>query len=195
MDIEELKTMVPMESLLSSLGFEPGRKGRTRCLVHGGDNPTSLSYNSDTWHCFSCGRGGDKIDLVMEALGVDFQGAVRHLAGCAGISTKDVKLKPAGKTTHYSLADLEKDLECIGRKLEDVLLNRLRCLQADLRAGRIALVDYYTRLHIIEQDLADLDEAKTVLASWLTEVRENHSDHWEAVVWQPLKRLCENSGL
>ena len=59
-----------MEAILHALGFKP-HNGRAACLLHGGDNPTAFSYTDEVWFCFACGSKGDKIDLVMEATGLD----------------------------------------------------------------------------------------------------------------------------
>ena len=62
--IEVLKAEISIEDYLHDHGVEV-RRNRARCVVHGGDNPTSFSINPEKqlWHCFSCGEGGDLIDL------------------------------------------------------------------------------------------------------------------------------------
>ena len=70
-----------METLISALGGEPGRNGRTRCFLHGGSNPTSFSYTEEgLWYCFAEGKGGDAVDLVMEARGCSRREALEFLA-------------------------------------------------------------------------------------------------------------------
>ena len=70
-----------MESLISALGGEPGKHGRTRCFLHGGTNPTTFSYTEDgLWYCFAEGKGGDAVDLVMEARGCSRKEALEFLA-------------------------------------------------------------------------------------------------------------------
>jgi len=70
-----------MEILISALGGEPGKRGRTRCFLHGGNNPTTFSYTEDgLWYCFAEGKGGDAVDLVMEAKGYSREEALKFLA-------------------------------------------------------------------------------------------------------------------
>jgi len=52
--------------ILSQLGIKPGRRGRTACPIHRGDNQQAFSYDDDKgyWHCFRCNKGGDAVRLV-----------------------------------------------------------------------------------------------------------------------------------
>ena len=83
----EIAALVPMDTLISELGFSLNmRTRRTRCLVHGGDNPTAFGWTVDgLWHCFACGRGGDRIKLVMEVRRCSFKNALSYLAILAGV--------------------------------------------------------------------------------------------------------------
>jgi DNA primase len=62
--IQTLKAEIAIEDYLRRRGVEP-RRGRARCIVHGGNNPTSFSIDPERqrWQCFSCGERGDLIDL------------------------------------------------------------------------------------------------------------------------------------
>ncbi len=62
--IEAVKAVASIENYLRVHGVEV-RHGRARCIVHGGDNPSSFSIDSERqlWYCFSCNEGGDLIDL------------------------------------------------------------------------------------------------------------------------------------
>jgi DNA primase len=62
---EELRARISIEDYLRSRGVEV-RRNRARCIVHRGDNPQSFSINPEKglWHCFSCGSGGDLLDLA-----------------------------------------------------------------------------------------------------------------------------------
>ena len=87
-DPREISALVPVTVLLRALGFElNGRARRCVCILHGGSNPSSFSWRDDgRWHCFSCGRGGDRIALVRAARSCGFRQAVEYLAQLAGIS-------------------------------------------------------------------------------------------------------------
>ena len=62
--IESLKDEISLEDYLRGQGVEV-RRSRSRCIVHGGDNPHSFSINPEKqlWRCFACGHRGDLIDL------------------------------------------------------------------------------------------------------------------------------------
>ncbi|MGM0575079.1 MAG: CHC2 zinc finger domain-containing protein [Myxococcota bacterium] len=83
-------------ALARRLGARPGRavngKARCACIVHGGDNPTSMvlghGVHRDGWHCFGCGAGGDVVDLHRAVPGPAFVDAVRDLAARAGVEVE-----------------------------------------------------------------------------------------------------------
>lgn len=87
-DVRGVAGLVAMPVLLRSLGFQVNeRTRRAPCLLHRGSNPTAFSWRADgRWHCFSCGKGGDKIALVGVARQCSFCEAVRFLAALAGVS-------------------------------------------------------------------------------------------------------------
>jgi DNA primase len=62
--IKVVQAEVSIEDYLHDQGVGV-RRNRARCLVHGGDNPTSFSIDPERqrWHCFACGESGDLIDL------------------------------------------------------------------------------------------------------------------------------------
>ena len=89
--IQVLKEHAPLYNIHKEFGFPPRRfqyKYRSRCLLHGGDNPTSFSADLERgiWQCFSCGRGGDQITFLMEILKCPFSEAIQALAFRAGIN-------------------------------------------------------------------------------------------------------------
>lgn len=54
---------------------------RMACPLHGGTNPTSFTvFPDNTWFCFSCNKGGDIINYVMESKGLCYDDAVQQLA-------------------------------------------------------------------------------------------------------------------
>lgn len=55
---------------------------RSKCPLHGGDNPTAFSINIETggFYCHSCGaKGGDLLDFIRLRYKVDFRGAAKML--------------------------------------------------------------------------------------------------------------------
>ena len=89
-DAREVAALVPMVRLLESFGFVVNeRTRRAPCLLHSGSNPAAFAWREDgRWHCFGCGRGGDRITLVREARRCSFREAVEFLAILAGVEYK-----------------------------------------------------------------------------------------------------------
>ena len=57
-----------------------------RCPLH--DERTgsfTITVSKQLFHCFGCGAGGDALELVQRHLGLDFVGALEHLARRAGV--------------------------------------------------------------------------------------------------------------
>jgi hypothetical protein len=82
--IEEARAKVSVLELAEHLGAElkpSGKELRGCCPIHGGDNPTSFVVDAEAgrWHCFSCLRGGDVIELARYAWNYE-----RHEAPMAG---------------------------------------------------------------------------------------------------------------
>lgn len=87
-DVREVAELVPMPRLFEALGIEANlRARRTRCVIHGGSNPTAFAWREDgRWRCFSCGASGDRIALVRAVRQCGFREAVAFLAHIAGVS-------------------------------------------------------------------------------------------------------------
>jgi hypothetical protein len=70
-----------ISNILSWLDIPAGRRGRTRCPIHCGDNSQAFSYDDEqgVWFCHRCGIGGDAVELVKKSLDTDFQGALKWL--------------------------------------------------------------------------------------------------------------------
>jgi CHC2 zinc finger len=83
----DVSQLVPMPRLLEALGVAVNQyTRRAPCILHGGSNPTALSWREDgRWHCFSCGRGGDRIALVRAVHQASFRKALGFLARLAGL--------------------------------------------------------------------------------------------------------------
>jgi DNA primase len=70
--IEAAREQVSVVELAEHLGTElrpSGKELRGRCPIHGGENPTSFAVDAEAglWHCHSCGRGGDVVELARYA--------------------------------------------------------------------------------------------------------------------------------
>lgn len=58
------------------------------CPAHGGGSRTpciSVQPDKGTWHCFSCGEGGDAFDWLAKVHGMDFETALEEMSRRTGI--------------------------------------------------------------------------------------------------------------
>ncbi len=81
---ERVRDAVDMVDLVSSR-VELKRAGVNRltglCPFHDERTPSfGINPAEKVYHCFGCGAGGDAITFVMETEGLDFKGALEHLA-------------------------------------------------------------------------------------------------------------------
>ena len=87
-------------NLLEHYGFDPslvnGDLIRSKCKIHGGDNPTAFVINTDTslWYCHTgdCG-GGDMFTLVEKMENLSFHDAVKWLSKFFNISIEGLEIK------------------------------------------------------------------------------------------------------
>ena len=64
-----------------------GREFWGNCPFHNEKTPSfHVRPHLQTWHCFSCGEGGDVFKFIMKKEQFEFPEAVRYLAGKAGIT-------------------------------------------------------------------------------------------------------------
>jgi hypothetical protein len=118
-----------IESVLRELGVQPGRHNRSRCPIHGGDNPTALSFDDEkgVWYCHRCGVGGDVIDLVENALKTDFKGALSSL-GVSG-SRKPRKHRLKAVRQREAVDRLKQWGRHTGRQLRSQFFKRTRIIR------------------------------------------------------------------
>jgi hypothetical protein len=84
-DLIESARSVRIEDEVARLRLQLKRVGQSEfvgsCPRCGGRDRFGVNTRKQVWNCRGCGRGGDVIDLVQLAAGVDFLEAVRELAG------------------------------------------------------------------------------------------------------------------
>jgi len=133
--------MIPREALpsisdvLSRLDIPPGRRGRTLCPIHRGENRQAFSYSDEKaqWFCFRCGIGGDAVKLIERALDTDFKGALTWLGIKPGIPPKP---DPAVERRRKARAGLKEWSRQIGKELRDEFYVRELYITAALRRLR-----------------------------------------------------------
>ena len=83
----EILDRVKVADIVSALGVPLPRRGnRTRCPIHKGDNLTlSINEQKGVWHCFGCGEGGGKVQLVRRALNLEPRRSLEWIGGLAGM--------------------------------------------------------------------------------------------------------------
>lgn len=76
---------------VSDAQARPDGTYRCACMLHGGDNPQSLTFFPDTnrFYCFACGAHGNIINFVMERDCCTFDQAVHTLCDDFGITVED----------------------------------------------------------------------------------------------------------
>ena len=133
----EILDRVKVADIVSALGVPLPRRGnRTRCPIHKGDNLTlSINEQKGVWHCFGCGEGGGKVQLVRRALNLEPQRSLEWIGGLAGM-----QLAYSDGAEYQKRAAQIKAAEQEGRRLiewrEDVI--------ESLRIGRGAVqIVYY----------------------------------------------------
>ncbi len=90
-NIEEIKNKLSIVDIIGLYTEIIDRSGRkvVRCPFHANGNertPSCIIHEeSNTFHCFGCGKSGDIFTVVMEKEGFDFQSAVEFLAQRAGV--------------------------------------------------------------------------------------------------------------
>ena len=66
-----------------------GRYLKGLCPFHTEKTPSFYIFpDSQRWHCFGCGKGGDLFNFVMEYEGLDFRAALEELARQAGVELR-----------------------------------------------------------------------------------------------------------
>ncbi len=87
--VEQIKSRLNIVEVVGSyIKLErAGRHLKARCPFHHEKTPSFfVSPERDSYHCFGCNRGGDIFSFVEEIEGVDFLGALKILAGRAGVT-------------------------------------------------------------------------------------------------------------
>ena len=80
--IEEVKYRNPIESVVSSyVNLKRSGSNMTGlCPFHNEKTPSFFVFNNtETYHCFGCGAGGDVITFIMNAENLDYPSAVEFL--------------------------------------------------------------------------------------------------------------------
>lgn len=79
--LEMIKARWPMRAVLAGAGSTEDKPGYFKCPLQPAQGSGSLHLrDAETrWYCFSCGRGGDALDLIAELRGVALPEAIKLL--------------------------------------------------------------------------------------------------------------------
>lgn len=86
--IEEIKYRNKIEDVISSYVNlkRAGSNYQGVCPFHSEKTPSFTVFpNTETFHCFGCGAGGDVISFIMRAENLEYPGAIEFLAKRAGL--------------------------------------------------------------------------------------------------------------
>lgn len=187
----EIAALLPMSRLLVVLGFQVNERARRcACILHGGANPSAFAWSDDgRWHCFSCGNGGDRIELVRSVRQCGFREALAFLATLAGVeleqgnfSRADIERlrqeRQAEERAAYLLAETEHILLLeLGEELESLRKLRHKA-DASLKAWRMPELCWST-LKFIAATLPRVDAAYCISAFAPTGERARFALHPE----------------
>lgn len=125
-----IKVPLTYHEILDRLGAKVNRRNRCACPIHGGNNPTSFCWDEEkgVFRCHSCNAGGDKITLVMLALGVGFEEALAWLGITNQAGGLQFKVDPQSVRQSRLKRGLELESRKIGRRLRNEFYYRNRII-------------------------------------------------------------------
>ena len=89
-DITLVRQSVTMRAVAQEYGYKVNRHGFAICPFHLDSNPSMKIYPGDKgYYCFVCHAGGDIFDFVQRHDNVNFDEAVRKVAGMFRITLSD----------------------------------------------------------------------------------------------------------
>ena len=91
-EIDNVRQSVTMKQLATAYGYKIHRSGMICCPFHDDKKPSMKIYDGDKgYYCFVCHNGGSIFNFVMQHDNLEFEPAVRRIAGMFGIPLSDGK--------------------------------------------------------------------------------------------------------
>lgn len=114
-----------LKDLLSFYGAIQKKNKSTYSCVHcASSDALSINKKTNKYKCFSCGEGGNAIDLVMNKEGLEFIGAIKHIANMYGIQLPKVEYTDQEKEEFKKIREDKKALDKLIYKLDLELKNK-----------------------------------------------------------------------
>lgn len=168
--LELALSRVTIEDILNDAGAPIGRRNRTACPLHRGNNKTAFSFTEYGFFCHSCGAKGGILDLIQALHGMSRQDSVRHLFHLAGLPYEERKApertdfpvhqfeprvsQRAKASPEYTTARRHlESLETKRRSLED----KLRSVRRAAKESKLPLADFYFQEQMLNYELEELD--------------------------------------
>jgi DNA primase len=108
--VNEVKSRLNVEDVVAQY-VQLKRSGRNYKGLSPWTNEKTASFivspEKQIWHDFSSGKGGDIFSFVMEMEGLDFRGALEHLARQAGVDLEELNSPQAKATSRFKARALE----------------------------------------------------------------------------------------
>jgi DNA primase len=97
MQIQEIKHLLRIHTVLQHYGHKPDRNHMLRCPFHEDDKPSLKIYpQTDSFHCFGCGKSGDVIEFCSLKEGSKHKGLLKATA-LTGESKPEIRKTPKSK--------------------------------------------------------------------------------------------------
>lgn len=161
-NFDELRQRITIREILEDYGITVSGK-RIACPIHDGNNKTSFSFTNSAFNCFSCGRRGGLVDLVMCLRDCDWNEALVYLENRTGLKLTRVETE-SGKPQPVSYIPrklakwrpLEVQLGNINWSRE-AGTEYIQNLEKLVKIKKISLADYYAKRQYWEYELNHLD--------------------------------------
>jgi DNA primase catalytic core len=101
MEISEIKTRLPIQTVLQHYGLQTDKNNMLKCPFHADDKPSLKVYpNTNTFNCFGCSANGDVIEFIQKKENCSKHVALLKAAElCVGLIESNNQIKQQKPTT------------------------------------------------------------------------------------------------
>ncbi len=108
-DIDELINLSQVLDMYDYYLGTKGRNGRYKCPFNPQESNHNISVKNGIWHCFSCGTGGNIVQLVKKMYGISFKEAIKKI--CSDFKLDNL-LNPSKETLEQiELRKLQRQID------------------------------------------------------------------------------------